>query len=123
MIVVTGATGKLGQHVVEGLLQQLPAAQLAITARNPNKAEIWKSRGIQVRAADYDQPESLRAALKGADKLLLISSSEVGKRLSQHRAVLEAARAAGVSFIAYTSILRCDTSPLGLAVEFPEEKI
>jgi NAD(P)H dehydrogenase (quinone) len=78
------------------------------------------ARGVQVRLADYDQPATLAAAFKGADKLLLISASEVGRRVPQHRAVIDAAKAAGVGLLAYTSILHADTSPLPLAAEHQE---
>ncbi len=117
MILVTGATGQLGRLVVEGLLEKVPAGQVAVAVRSPDKASAWAARGVQVRQADYGQPESLAAAFQGVDKVLLISSSEVGQRTAQHRAVVEAARKAGVRLIAYTSILRADTSPLALAAE------
>ncbi|MBM7112626.1 SDR family oxidoreductase [Archangium primigenium] len=117
MILVTGATGQLGRLVVEGLLEKVPAGQVAVAVRSPDKASAWAARGVQVRQADYGQPESLAAAFQGVDKVLLISSSEVGQRVAQHRAVVEAARRAGVRLIAYTSILRADTSPLALAAE------
>jgi len=78
------------------------------------------ARGVQVRLADYDQPATLAAAFQGADKLLLISASEVGRRVPQHRAVIDAAKAAGVALLAYTSILHADTSPLPLAAEHKE---
>lgn len=71
-------------------------------------------------AADYSDEAALTAALQGVDKLLLISSSEVGQRAVQHRNVINAAKAAGVKFIAYTSLLHADTSPLGLAAEHIE---
>lgn len=77
--------------------------------RNPEKVADLAVRGVQVRQADYDQPASLAAAFKGADKLLLISASEVGRRVPQHRAVIDAAKAAGVGLLAYTSILHADT--------------
>jgi len=77
-------------------------------------------RGVQVRPADYDLPETLERAFQGADKLLLISGSEVGRRVPQHRAAIDAAKRAGVKLIAYTSILHADTSPLPLAAEHKE---
>jgi NAD(P)H dehydrogenase (quinone) len=117
MIIVTGATGQLGRHVVEELLEHVPASQIAVLARDPARAEAFAQRGVAVRAADYAKPETLPAALAGASKLLLISSSEVGERQDQHRAVIDAAKRAGVGFIAYTSILRADRSPLALATE------
>lgn len=85
--------------------------------RNPAKAESLSQKGVVVRQADYSDEAALTAALQGVDKLLLISSSEVGQRAVQHRNVINAAKAAGVKFIAYTSLLHADTSPLGLADE------
>lgn len=120
MIVVTGASGQLGRLVIEALLQKVPAAEIVAAVRNPEKVADLARRGVHVRLADYDQPASLAAAFAGADKLLLISASEVGRRVPQHRAVIDAAKAAGVGLLAYTSILHADTSPLPLAVEHLE---
>ncbi len=118
MIVVTGATGQLGRLVIQALLQrQVPANRIVAAVRSPAKAADLAAQGIVVRQADYSQPESLRAAFAGAEKVLLISSSEVGQRLAQHRNAIEAAQAAGVGLLAYTSLLHADTSPLGLAEE------
>ncbi|GAA2944769.1 SDR family oxidoreductase [Streptomyces enissocaesilis] len=104
-IVVTGATGQLGQLVVEGLLEKVPADQIAAVVRNEEKAAPLAARGVQVRIADYDQPDTLTTAFHPGDKVLLISGSELGKRVPQHQAVVDAARAAGVALLAYTSIL------------------
>ena len=117
MIAVTGATGQLGRLVIEALLKQLPASEIVAAVRNPEKAEDLAAKGVQVRLADYDLPETLEPAFTGVDKLLLISASELGRRVPQHRAVIEAAKGAGVKLIAYTSILHADRSPLGLAEE------
>ncbi|MXJ82428.1 SDR family oxidoreductase [Klebsiella michiganensis] len=117
MIAITGATGQLGQHVLENLLTTVPAGQVVAIVRNPAKAESLSQKGVVVRQADYSEEAALAAALQGVDKLLLISSSEVGQRAVQHRNVISAAKAAGVKFIAYTSLLHADTSPLGLADE------
>lgn len=117
MIAVTGATGQLGQLVIDRLLGKLPAARIVALARNPQKASALAARGVQVREADYDRPDTLDSALAGVEQLLLISSSEVGKRTQQHRAVIDAAKRAGVQLIAYTSVLHADLSPLGLAQE------
>lgn len=117
MIVVTGATGQLGRLVIAELLERLPAAQIVAAVRNPERAGDLAQRGVQVRHADYDRPETLAAAFKGARRLLLISSSEVGRRVPQHRVVIEAAAGAGVELLAYTSLLHADTTPLGLGVE------
>lgn len=117
MIVVTGATGQLGRLVIAALLRKVPAAQIVAAVRNVEKAKDIAALGVQLRQADYDRPESWDAALKGADKVLLISSSEIGKRAKQHQSVIDAARRAGVKLLAYTSVLRADTSVLGLAAE------
>lgn len=117
MIAVTGSTGQLGSLVIKNLLQDVPAAEIAALARSPEKAEELKSLGVSVREADYNRPETLEPALSGIEKLLLISSSEVGQREHQHKAVIDAAGTAGVKLIAYTSILNADNSPLALAGE------
>lgn len=115
MIVVTGATGQLGRLVVQGLLERLPGGEIVAAVRSPEKAGWAAERGVVVRKADYDQPDTLSSAFAGADKALLISGSDVGKRVAQHEAVVEAARNAGVAHIVYTSAPRADTSPLVLA--------
>lgn len=120
MIAITGASGQLGRLVVEGLLARQPASSIVALVRDPAKVAAWAARGVQVRQADYTQPAALAQALKGVDKLLLISSSEVGQRVPQHRNVIDAARQAGVKLVAYTSILRADSSPLGLASDHRE---
>jgi NAD(P)H dehydrogenase (quinone) len=117
MIVVTGATGKLGSLVVEGLLQKVPANQIIAAVRTPDKASGLGARGVQIREADYSRPETLNAAFAGATKVLLISGNELGQRVAQHKAVVDAAKAAGVRLLAYTSLLRADTSKLLLAAE------
>ena len=117
MIVVTGATGHLGQLVVAALVKKVPAAEIIAAVRTPEKAKGVLPAGVQLRQADYNRPETLAAAFAGADKLLLISSNELGQREPQHKAVIAAAVKAGVKFIAYTSILHADSSPLGLADE------
>lgn len=120
MIAITGATGLLGQHVIENLLQTVPANQIVAFARDVKKGSSLSQKGVLVRQADYNDKASLITALQGVDKLLLISSSEVGKRTIQHRNVIEAAKSADVQFIAYTSILHADRSPLSLHVEHVE---
>ncbi|WP_144816522.1 SDR family oxidoreductase [Enterobacter sp. DE0047] len=117
MIAITGATGHLGQLTLTELLKTVPASQLVAIVRNPAKAETLSQQGVIVRQAEYGDQAALTAALEGVDKLLLISSSEVGQRAVQHRNVIDAAKAAGVKFIAYTSLLHADRSPLGLHVE------
>lgn len=117
MIVITGATGNLGQHVIASLLASVSAGHIIAAVRNPAKAADLAAKGVQVRQADYNDGASLDAAFQGATKILLISSSEVGQRAQQHQNVIDAAKRAGVALLAYTSVLRADTSPLGLAAE------
>lgn len=120
MIAVTGASGQLGRLVMEGLLARVPAENIVAAVRNPSKVADLAARGVVVRTADYAKPETLDAAFAGVDRLLLISSSEVGGRVPQHRNVIEAARRAGVGLVAYTSILHADATPLGLGAEHRE---
>ena len=120
MIAITGATGQLGHLVLQNLLKTTAASQIVAIVRNPAKAEALSQQGIVVRQADYTDEAAFTAALQGVDKLLLISSSEVGQRTPQHRNVIHAAKAARVKFIAYTSLLHADKSPLGLHVEHVE---
>ncbi|VTP15945.1 Quinone oxidoreductase 2 [Phytobacter ursingii] len=120
MIAVTGATGQLGALAVEALLKTVNASEIVAIVRNPAKADALAQKGVVVRQADYGDQAALTAALTGVEKLLLVSSSEVGQRAAQHRNVINAAKAAGVKFIAYTSLLHADKSPLGLHVEHVE---
>lgn len=117
MIAVTGATGQLGRLVINALLKKVPASEIIAAVRSPEKASDLAALGIQVRKADYSQPATLDSAFQGVDKLLLISSSEVGQRVAQHTAVIEAAKRAGVKLLAYTSLLHADKSSLGLGEE------
>jgi NAD(P)H dehydrogenase (quinone) len=117
-IVVTGATGHLGRLAVEALVERgVPAADVVATGRRTETLTDLAERGVVVRTADYDDEASLEEALAGADRLLLVSGSEVGQRVRQHGNAIAAARAAGVGFIAYTSIAHADTSTLLLAEE------
>ena len=117
MIAITGATGQLGRLVIEKLLKTVPANEIVAAVRSPQKADDLAALGIQVRHADYDQPDTLVKAFQGAEKLLLISANEIGRRLPQHRAVIDAAKKANIGLLAYTSILHADSSPLPLAAE------
>lgn len=117
MIVITGATGQLGRLVIAELLKNTAASDIVAAVRNPEKAKDLAALGVQLRQADYSQPAGWDAALQGADKVLLISSNEIGQRAQQHRNVIDAAVRAGVKLLAYTSVLHADTSVLGLAHE------
>lgn len=117
MIAVTGATGQLGRLVIESLLRALPPDHIVAAVRTPEKASDLAGRGVVVRRADYNQPQTLETAFAGVSKLLLISSSELGQRVKQHQAVIEAAGKAGVGLMAYTSILHADATPLALGEE------
>lgn len=116
-ILVTGASGQLGHLVINALLINFPASQIVAGARNTAKAEDLVRLGVEVREVDYEKPETLESAFSDIERLLLISSSEVGKRTSQHEAVIEAAKKAKIRLLAYTSLLNADTSILGLAEE------
>lgn len=109
-ITVTGATGQLGRFVVEALRQRGVPVIAAVR-------DTSKDLGVPVRLADYDRPETLVPALEGTDRLLFVSGSEAGRRVEQHRAVIDAAVRAGVGHIVYTSITRADTSSNPLAPE------
>jgi NAD(P)H dehydrogenase (quinone) len=120
-LVVTGATGRLGRLVVEALLEQgVTPSEIVATGRDIQKIKDLADRGVTVRRADFDEPDGLAAAFAGGDKLLLVSTSTVGRRLAGHRAAIDAARAAGVSLVAYTSITHADTAGMRLAAEHRE---
>jgi NAD(P)H dehydrogenase (quinone) len=117
-LVITGATGSLGRLVVESLLARgVAAGQIVAAGRNVAKIADLAERGVSVRSIEYTDPESVRAALTGAEKLLLISGSEVGQRLPQHRNVIDVAAELGVDLVVYTSILKADTTAMLLAAE------
>jgi NAD(P)H dehydrogenase (quinone) len=117
MIVVTGVTGKLGRVAIEDLLTRVPAEQVAALARDPRKAADLAERGVDVRRGDYEDPESMRAAFAGTDVLLLVSSPDTtpGTRPRQHGNAIDAARAASVGRIVYTSAIGADNGPGFLA--------
>jgi NAD(P)H dehydrogenase (quinone) len=116
-LAITGASGQLGRLVVENLLATEPAASLRLLVRSPEKVADLAARGVEVVAFDYSKPETLAPALAGVDRLLLISGSEVGQRIPQHKAVIDAAKAAGVGLVLYTSVLRAQQSGMILAGE------
>ncbi|WP_152404195.1 SDR family oxidoreductase [Paenibacillus cellulositrophicus] len=115
-LLVTGATGKLGRKVVENLLQTVPASQLAVSVRTPDKAEDLRALGVDVRHGDFDVPETLDKAFAGIDRLLIISADGDNEtRIRQHTNAVEAAARAKVGFIAYTSLGNAAESKLFLA--------
>lgn len=121
MIAITGASGHLGRLVVEDVLDRGAQPQDVVAiARSAEKCVDLAARGVQVRQADYVDREALSAALEGVDRLLLVSSNEVGSRATQHQNVLEVAVEAGIGFIAYTSLLNADSSGILLAGEHVE---
>lgn len=117
MYAVTGASGQLGRLVVESLLQKVAPSEIVALARHPESVADLATRGVTVRAFDYDAPATLASGLAGVTRLLLVSGNAIGSRVPQHQAVIEAAKAAGVQLIAYTSLLRAQTSPMQMAVE------
>jgi NAD(P)H dehydrogenase (quinone) len=119
-IVVTGASGQLGRLVIADIRAIAPEAHVIGTVRNPAAAADLAGRGVELRIARYEDADSFAAALAGADKVLLISSSDASRRTRQHRQVVDAAKAAEVKLFAYTSILHADTNPMALAVEHRE---
>ncbi|RZU73062.1 NAD(P)H dehydrogenase (quinone) [Micromonospora kangleipakensis] len=117
-IVVTGATGQLGRLIIESLLSRgVPADQIVAVGRDIDRLADLAGRGVVTQLADYDDPESLQAAFAGAEKLMFVSGSEVGRRVVQHGNVVTAAKEAGVGQVVYTSIAKADTSSLVLAAE------
>lgn len=115
-LLVTGATGKLGSKVVEALLKTVPANQLAVSVRNPEKAEGLRARGVEVRQGDFDRPETLDAAFAGIDRLLIISADGDNEtRIRQHTQAVAAAERAQVGFIAYTSLANASDTTMFLA--------
>jgi NAD(P)H dehydrogenase (quinone) len=114
---VTGASGQLGRLVVQRLLESCPATDVVAVVRDPSKAADLAAAGVEVRVADYNDRPSLDAAFAGLDRLLLVSSNEVGRRVPQHINAIEAAKAAGVRHVVYTSAPRATTSDLILAPE------
>jgi len=110
-IVVTGAAGQLGRFVIEGLLEKVPADQITAVVRDKEKAAGFAARGVKIALADYNRPETFDGLFSPGDKVLLISSSEMTKdRVAQHKVVIDAAKAAGVALLAYTSATTTGTA-------------
>ncbi|MFB8028486.1 SDR family oxidoreductase [Streptomyces sp. NPDC056465] len=116
-IVVTGATGQLGRLVIERLLATVPAESVAAVVRDKEKAAALAGLGVEIRVADYDRPETLTGAFRAGDRVLFVSGSEAGRRVPQHTAVIEAAKAAGVAQLAYTGVLGGPDADFLLAAE------
>jgi len=109
MIIVTGATGKLGSAITERLLKKLPAGQIGVSVRDPAKASDLQARGVRVRSADFDDPASLRLAFADAAQVLIISSNSSGERVVEHhRNAIEAACSVGARRVLYTSHMGCN---------------
>ncbi|MCD2186160.1 NmrA family NAD(P)-binding protein [Actinomycetospora soli] len=121
MYVITGATGALGRLAVESLLETVPADRVRATGRRVEALDDLAARGVDVRRADYTDPASLAVAFEGATRVLFVSGSEVGQRIPQHRAVVDALAAVpGLELVAYTSILHAQDSDMILAGEHAE---
>jgi NAD(P)H dehydrogenase (quinone) len=115
---ITGATGHLGRLVVEQLLAAgVPAGDIIATGRATDKIKDLADRGVHVRTADFGDPAAVRAAVAGADRVLLVSAMEPGGRVEQHRTVIDAARDAGTGLVAYTSIVNAATTTIRLAAD------
>ncbi|GGM42410.1 SDR family oxidoreductase [Microbacterium saperdae] len=117
-ILVTGATGNLGRLIIESLLERGASPQSIVAGvRDVAKAADLSALGVAVAVVDYDQPATIATALEGVDSVVLVSGSEVGRRVTQHQAVIDAAKAAGVTKFVYTSAPKAPTSDLVLAPE------
>lgn len=114
---ITGSAGQLGQLVIDHLAQRVAKDDIIALVRSDAQKAAFEAKGIATRFGDYDKTETLIKAMRGVDRLLLISGSVIGERVRQHGNVIDAAKQAGVGHIAYTSILRADVSQMGLAVE------
>ncbi len=120
-IAITGAGGPFGRHVVEELLTRGVAAdQIIAGTRTVAALDDLAARGVQVRHVDFDDPDSLSTGLKGADRVLIVSGTDFGRRVAQHTAAAEAAKAAGAELVVYTSAPQADTTPMQLASEHRE---
>lgn len=106
-IIVTGASGQFGNAAARLLLEKVAAEDLILLSRTPDSLADLAQAGADVRRADFDDPSSLPAAMAGGERMLLISTVRVGSRVEQHTNAVEAAKAAGVKQVAYTSILGC----------------
>ena len=117
-LIITGASGKFARMATELLLERLPPSELICVTRRPQALAELAARGVRVRAGDFDKPHGLRAAFEGGTRMLLISTLSVGRRAEQHRRAIEAAVAAGLRHIAYTS--SGGANPLNPAIVIPD---
>lgn len=115
-LIITGASGQFGRATVEGLLERVAADDLILLTRSPAKLADFAARGCDVRQGDYDDPESMRLAFAGGDRMLMMSAVKVGFRIPQHRRAIEGAVAAGVRHIVYTSFIGFEGADTSLAV-------
>jgi NAD(P)H dehydrogenase (quinone) len=117
-IAIAGASGNLGRKTADILLERIDPAEIVLVTRDPDRLAAYARRGVEVRSGDFDRPEGLPAAFAGVERLLLISASDVGRRIPQHLAAVEGARAAGVGHVVYTSIANpTETNPAAVVVE------
>jgi NAD(P)H dehydrogenase (quinone) len=121
-VIVTGASGQLGRLVAEELLERVPAEELIFVTRHADALDHLTAQGAQVRHGDFDAPDSLPGAFAGGERMLLISTLSIGRRVAQHRNAIEAAKAAGVKHVIYTSFPKPDAGhPVGpIATEHGE---
>ena len=116
-LLVTGASGRLGGHAIETLMQKTATADIVAMVRSDEQAAAFAAKGITTRRGDYNDPASLAAAFEGIDRLLLVSGSDIENRMKHHQAAVEQAKTAGVKHIVYTSLLKAGYSPMPLAAD------
>jgi NAD(P)H dehydrogenase (quinone) len=117
-VCVSGASGQLGRLVAQELMGRLAVGEIVLASRTPEALPDFIDRGVEVRYGDFDVPDSLVEAFSGCGRLLLISSMDFGRRLAQHRSALEAAAAAGVKQVVYTSVTNpVEGHPSGIVVD------
>ena len=120
-IAIAGASGNLGRKTADDVLERIAPSELVLVTRTPERLQSYAARGITVRYGDFDRPDSLPAAFAGVERLLLISASDIGRRVPQHLAAVDAARAAGVGHVVYTSMVNpVEANPVAVAVEHRE---
>ncbi|WP_020390182.1 SDR family oxidoreductase [Kribbella catacumbae] len=117
-IVITGATGQLGRLVIADLLAAgIPADGITAVARSKEKAADLAAEGVKVAIADYDEPSTFDEVFSAGDRVLLISGTDLGRRIPQHTVVIAGAKAAGVAQLAYTSVFGGPKAEMLLAAE------